>query len=47
MSGPGEEDEVEQEEVDTDWDDMENDPYSDEEKENIGDNAEGNDWKGD
>lgn len=29
-----------------DWS-MENDPYSDDEKENIGDNFEGNDWKGD
>ena len=42
-----EEDRRDQEEIQAENDAMENDPYSDDEKDNIGDNGEGNEWKGD
>lgn len=48
MYGPGDEDDArDQEESNYEWEQMDNDPYSDDEKENIGDNGEGNEWKGD
>lgn len=48
MYDPGDEDDVrDQEESNYEWEQMDHDPYSDDEKENIGDNGEGNEWKGD
>lgn len=44
MSGPGDDDK-EREEAESEAWEMENDPYSDDEKDNIGDNGEGNESK--